>query len=190
MRNLLKFTAAAAPLALLAACGSDEPTDDVTDVAAAPATSTDAGMTEPGPATRLSDAGDYSGTYNYANSDGTTSSLSLNSSDNTYEYTGSDGSPRTGTYTVDDDGYRLTIDDYNGSPGYFAISNGALYRLQNDTAIDADTMVSGERYTRDGMDGSTNNSAMGTNPSNTMADEEQFSREPELGSPVAPPAND
>ena len=179
MRKLLVLTAAA-PLALLAACGdSDTDTMAETDTAAMAdaetnATTAAADMDAPSPATTLADAGDYSGTYSMSAPDGTMRGVTLNSSDSTYSYTAADGTERTGSYTVAPDGYRLSIEDFYGTPAYFAISNGSLVRLQGDTAIDETNIeVTGERYAR-----------------SQGEDDAIFSRDPSLGSPVAPPAGE
>ncbi|MWV26606.1 hypothetical protein [Aurantiacibacter rhizosphaerae] len=170
MRKFIAITAAA-PLALLAACGDSEPADDMetapveTTMAADDATAT---MPADGPATTLDDSGDFSGTYNMQGDDGTSRSVTLNSADDSYEYTAADGTTRTGNYTRMDDGYRLQIEDFDGSPGYFTFSNGDLVRLQNDANVEEGMTVQGERY------------------SNGNRDDAVFSREPELGSPVAP----
>ena len=168
MRRIITLTAAA-PLALLAACGDSEPAEDI-DTAPVETTipeETTAAMPADGPATTLDDSGDFSGTYAMQGEDGTSSSITLNSADDSYEYTASDGNTRTGNYTRLDDGYRLQIEDYDGSPGYFTFSNGQLVRLQGDTSVNEGMTVQGERYSRDD-------------------DDAVFSREPELGSPVAP----
>ena len=165
MRKLI-LIASAAPLALLAACG--ETAEDTTDVAV----TDDMTATQPadpdegGEATAIAEAGDYSGTYSFTAADGTKRSVSLDSSNNSYRYTGEDGTERTGTYTIADDGYRLSFADYYGGPAYFAYRNGAFYRLPENITVDTPIVASGERYARD--------------------DDAPFTREPEIGSPVAP----
>ena len=168
MRKIITLTAAA-PLALLAACGDNEPADDLdADPVETTMPADDmSNMQADGPATTLEETGEFSGTYNMQSEDGTSRSIRLDSSDDSYEYTASDGTTRTGNYTRLDDGYRLQIEDYDGSPGYFTFSNGQLVRLQDDTSINEGMTVQGERYSRDD-------------------DDAMFSREPELGSPVAP----
>ena len=176
MRKLLVLTAVA-PVAMLAACG-DSDADTVADTdadttAMADATPADSGaMAGDGMATSLADAGDYSGDYSMSGPDGSARTLNINSTDSTYRYMADDGSERTGTYRMAPDGYRLIIDDYYGSPAYFSVSNGDLVRLQDDLAIEADTTVSGERYVRGGGDNAV------------------FSRDPEPGTPVAPPVGE
>lgn len=160
---------AAAPIALLAACGGE--TEQQVDTA-----DTDTAMTddatasdsyEDGPATKLADAGDYSGAYTYVGEDGTKRRVSVNSSDKTYSYTDADGNEQTGTYTVADDGYRFRIESFYGGPGWFTIRDGWLVRLDNEDEVTGETVVRGERYQRDD-DGAV------------------FSYEPELGSQRVP----
>ncbi|WP_340588468.1 hypothetical protein [Erythrobacter alti] len=168
-----KFTIllAAAPLALLAACGdsdTDVSADTDADLTAmddsAPADDTMAS----GTATAMADAGDFSGTYSAPDADGTERRISFNANDNTYSYVDLDGTERSGSYMIANDGYRMTVADFYGEPAMFTITNGELIRLQQDVEIQADTEVSGQRYAR------------------TQDDDVVFSREPELGSPVAP----
>ncbi|NNC59432.1 MAG: hypothetical protein HKO05_05490 [Erythrobacter sp.] len=173
--RLPKILAAAAPLALLAACG-----DNVEDIEAAAADTENAIATEdvdtsgdddsePAAATKLDEAKDASGTYTVTDADGTTRRITLDTSAGTYEYKNDKGETKTGSYTRADDGYRFIINDYNGRIGYFAFSNGDLVRLPVDATLSPDDKgeveVSGERYRRD---------------------DKPFTREPELGSPVAP----
>ena len=169
-----KFTilAAAAPLALLAAC-ADNDADDTTmegeDVAAADmeANSTaDAGDTAPSTATSLDDSGDFSGSYSYTAPDGSSQDLRLNASDNTYEYTAPDGTVNTGSFERNADGYRIWIADYYGDPAWFSFSNDRLVRMNQDAEVNADTDFSAE--------------------DSGFEDRAVFSRSPELGSPVAP----
>lgn len=162
---------AAAPLALLAACGdgADETaeTADTMDTASTEAT-TGTDVTEaddPGTATTLADAGDYSGTYNFSSEDGETRSITLDSTDKSYSYTGEDGTEKTGTYSWASDGYRLSIPDYYGSDTYFAFRGDSFYRVPSDLEFDAETEVSGDRYRQS---------------------DAQFSRRPEIGSQVVP----
>ena len=169
-----RYTAlgAIAPIALLAACGSN---DSDADNAAAPADSAMIETSAPTPAaaapTRLADAGDFSGSYSFSeptaaeaamvsdqagadaagSSAGTTpagGSIKFNSADNTYEYTPATGPVRKGNFSRADDNYRLMIEDWDGGPAYFAFSNGDLYRLQGDTPMSDTINVTGERYAR------------------------------------------
>lgn len=171
MRNFT-ILLAAAPIALLAACGGSETDDDAmmaeTEMAA------DEGATDmaddgyaPGPATSLADAGDFSGNYSYTADDGTTRGVTLNSQDKTYTYFGPDGLRRTGDYTWTPDGFRIRIDEFDDRPAWFVIREGSLIRLNDDTEVTSEQTVEGDRYRRDD-------------------DNAMFSREPELGSPVAP----
>jgi|GEM_PF-1086377 len=168
--------AAIAPFALLSACGSNE--SDADDPATNPANSvmmespvsTSAAAT----ATRLADAGDFSGSYDLADptdaelaivsdqasteadsaaGSGTAAafaggSIRFNSADNTYEYTPADGAVRTGSFSRADDNYRILIEDFDGGPAYFAFSNGDLYRLANNTPMSDTINVTGDRYAR------------------------------------------
>lgn len=146
MRNHTMLLAVA-PLALLAACG-DEPEEPVEPVDAEMTADTTAAY-EDGPATRLADAGDYSGTYTYTGEDGTRRSVTINSADNTYRYTDAQGAEQSGTYTPADDGYRFRIESFHGGPGWFTIRDGWLVRLPGDSEVTADTVVTGERYARE-----------------------------------------
>ncbi len=164
---------AAAPLALLAACGDraeDEAVTD-TDMAAETDMAADTSMAEadtsPGPATRIEDAGDVSGTYSFADDAGETRRVELSSSDRTYRYTDSDGELRSGTYTVDDDGYRIYLADFYGEPSWFAYRNDAFWLVDGDLNFAEETAISGSRYGRV-MD----------------EDNEMPSRAPEIGSSV------
>ena len=170
MRKFIALTAAA-PLALLAACGDNDtevPADTDADLTAIDDTGASAETMAAGPATSLADAGDYSGTYSVQTNDGTQRGITLNATDSTYSYVNRDGTERTGRYTITTDGYRMAIDDFYGEPAYFTISNGDLVKLQSDVDITPDIEVSGERYSR------------------SQGDDAVFSREPQLGSPVAP----
>ena len=176
MRKFSIFAATVAPLALLAACGdndADEMDADADTTAMADSeTNADAmngSNTGDMTATRMSDAGDYSGVYSTTGADGSETALRLTSDGNRYEYVGADNEVRTGTYTLADDGYRLMIDDWWGEPRWFTFSNGELVALEGDTEITTDNInVTGERYTR------------------AQESDAVFSRFPEPGSSVAP----
>lgn len=172
--NTKHILMAIAPIAMAAACSNEAETVDSEDTAAASmeapagtaATYAAADAAAPATPMRLGDAGDFSGTYTLSGADGNTTQVTLDSAAGTYSYTGANGEPMTGRYTVDDDGYRFIINDYYGRPGYFVMSDGALIRLPMDATLQGEGItVTGERYTRDNA---------------------QFSREPELGSPVVP----
>ncbi|KLE34174.1 hypothetical protein [Aurantiacibacter luteus] len=175
MRKYLILTAAA-PLALLAACGDSDADETAMadDTAAADTMANDNAMAadttaEAGPATTLADAGDYSGVYSYTGADGDTA-VRINSADMTYDYVGPDNQVQTGKYTTTPDGYRFKIDNWYGSPTWFTVSNGQLVRLNEDMELNTENSmtVTGDRYTR-----ATEGDAV-------------FSRFPEPGSPVAP----
>lgn len=164
---------AAAPLALLAACGDKADDTAATDDTAmtdtmATGTATPAATDEdtPGPATKAADAGDVSGTYSFTGDDGAKRDVTINSADKSYSYTAADGTKKTGSYTVDKDGYRYFIKDYYGRPTYFAFRNGTFYELPDNVSLTGDMVVQGNRYARQ--------------------ETEMFSREPEPGSPVVP----
>ena len=162
---------AIAPIALVAACSNNADTVDTDEAVVAEADTGDAAASassnEPTAPTRLADAGDFSGDYSLAGPDGTTTRVTLDSKAGTYSYVGNNGQQVSGKYAVNNDGYRFVIDDYYGRPAYFVLSEGSLVRLPMDMTLEGnDITVTGERYTRD--------------------DGAQFSREPELGSPVVP----
>ena len=172
MRNTT-ILLAAAPLALLAACGDAE-TDDATDADATTVASSESDPTAageddytPGPATPLADAGDYSGNYTYTADDGSQQGLTIDTESQTYSYFGPDGLTRTGDYTWTPDGFRIMIPEWNEGPTWFVVREGQLVRLDEDKEFNAETIADGERYSRDD-------------------DNEMFTREPYIGSPVAP----
>ena len=172
MRNYLMM-AAVAPITLVAACAGDADEGEAMDADAATVASTesdtatmDADYT-PGPATKLEDAGDYSGNYSYTAADGKEYGLALNSQEKTYTFFGPDGLQRTGDYTWTPDGFRIRIDEFDAGPAWFTIREGSLIRLNEDREITPEITVDGDRYQRDD-------------------DNAMFSREPSLGSPVAP----
>lgn len=168
MRKIIALSAIA-PIAMLAACGDNEVENEAMTAENAEMTTEMTSPVEPQPAqaTTLDEAGDFSGTYDYTGEDGTSTSVTLNSEDDSYEYTDAEGEVRTGNFTRLDDGYRLRIEDWNGAPAWFTISQGDLIRLQQDSSVTSDITVEGERFVRSDEDA-------------------MFSRDPELGSPVAP----
>lgn len=172
MRNYT-ILLAAAPLALLAACGDgadDTATADTAvamDTAATPAADSAAMNGADGAPTRIADAGDYSGTYDLTGSDGNKRSINLNSSDKSYNYKAADGTEKRGQYTVTPDGYRLYLSDYDGSPGWFVYRNNAFDLTRDDIEVTEGSMITGERYTRAAAD-----------------DGAMPSRNPEIGSTV------
>ena len=171
MRNTT-ILLAAAPLALLAACGDAE-TDDATNADATTVASSESDPTAsdaagtPGPAMKLDEAGDFSGNYTYTADDGSQRGVTIDTESKTYKYFGPDGLQRTGDYTWTPDGFRIMIPEWDEGPTWFAIREGQLVRLNEDKEFNSETMVEGERYSRDD-------------------DNAMFSREPELGSTVAP----
>lgn len=164
---------AAAPLAMLAACGGAETDADMTDADATTVASAENDPTAaddsytPGPATKLEEAGDISGGYTYTGDDGTTRGVKLDAANKSYTYYGPNGLTRTGDYTWTPDGFRLMLPDFDEAPTWFVIREGSLVRLNEDKEWTPELTVEGERYGRDD-------------------DNAVFSRETELGSPVAP----
>ena len=143
MRKLIALTAAA-PMALLAACGDSAPVTEE-EMAVEPAgmgLETTAASTEYAPPAEMSDEMDYSGDYTMTGMDGSESTLTLNRADNTYSYTSPGASePRMGSYTMADN--RIEISDFdNGEPAYFSVSNDALYRLADENRLYNDTQGS------------------------------------------------
>lgn len=146
MRRLTKITIAAAPLALLAACGGNEA--DETAIEEPVETTAAVDPANDAAPTTLVDAGDFSGSYNYTADDGTARNLTLDASDDSYEYTADDGTVRSGNYARMDDGYRFEIVDYYGGPGYFTYSGGSIYQLEDDTFDSSQITVTGTRFDR------------------------------------------
>ena len=171
--NKLTILAAAAPIALLAACG-DSDVDETTmddDTMASDTMADDTMMADDaatGTATSQADAGDFSGVYSYAADDGSETAIRINSADNSYDYVGSDGEMRSGNYTWTPDGYRFQVGDWFGEPSYFVLSGDELVRQQGDLEYTEGSPVSGERYSR------------------ARESDAVFSRFPEPGSPVTP----
>ena len=139
MRHLLSL-AAAAPLALLAACGDTTPADqleaepldesaivDDAEVLAAAEGST-----------ALPTHQSYAGSYSREVGDGAIR-LVLND-DGTFEYTRTDGSTTRGSYELLEDG-RLMIEDFDGQSGYFTLSEGDLYRLADENTPASEVTV-------------------------------------------------
>lgn len=102
-----------------------------------------------GPATKVDQSGDYSGTYNFTTGEGEKTNIALDSSKKSYSYTGADGQQKTGAYTVDKDGYRIKL-MLDESPAFFVFSNGKLVRLRDNVNFDIASPVSGDNYERDG----------------------------------------
>lgn len=133
MRRMIAL-AAAAPIALLAACGSSGSDDD-----AAPAPIDTMGLQTPQPASmppvpeNALETVAFEGSYTMTGLDGSVSRITLDPEADSYEFTGGDGSTTSGNFTRMDDGSRIMIEDFDGRDGYFAIADGAIYRLASDT---------------------------------------------------------
>jgi len=145
MRHLIAF-GAIAPLALLAACGSEAPADEAAteEVAAAP--------TEPAmptvPADSL-DTVDYKGTYTLTRINGSKATVTLDPEDTSYTYVAMNGDETDGSYSRVD-GNRIMVEDFDGEPGYFAVADGAIYYLPDaDTSVD-DVIISNMYRREDG----------------------------------------
>ncbi|OYX47309.1 MAG: hypothetical protein B7Y87_01580 [Sphingomonadales bacterium 32-64-22] len=124
-----RFALALVPLALITACGSDEPAAD------APMGAEQSGLVAqnpdlaqmPYPSADGVDTVDYSGSYTLIDLDGSRSNLTLDKDAGTYEYVSPDGTT-AGKYRRLDSG-RISIENFDGSIGYFSIAPGAVYRL-------------------------------------------------------------
>jgi hypothetical protein len=137
---------AAAPLALLAACGDSTPADEAEPTALDEVAPTQdlaaASIDMPEvPANSLASV-DYPGSYAMTDAEGRTSRITLRD-DDTYDYTGPDGTSRTGRYTRLDDGSRIMIEDFDGRAGYFSVADGAIYRLEGESTPYNEITVTG-----------------------------------------------
>lgn len=147
MRKTLALLTLAAPLAL-AACADDTADNADTDTVAEADISADVATSEPAPLEPVSFAdSDETGTYTMMDEEGTSASLSLNSSDKTYEYTDEEGTVHRGNYSYADD-YRLMIEDYRGSPAWFSFDNSKLYQLASETSLPQDRITVTAEYSR------------------------------------------
>jgi len=151
MRTFITL-AAAAPLALLAACGDTTPVEE-TEVVPMEAEVAELDMASEAlpevPANAL-DQLEYSGTYVRERGDGI-ERVRLNAEDDSWEYTTPDGTVTSGTYTRMDDNQRLAIEDFDGEPAYFSVANGSIYRLDSiETPPDQITVTA--QYRRDASD--------------------------------------
>ena len=149
MRVSVAFIAAA-PLALLAACGESTPVDEMNAEPMETVLATEAAEPEPISAIDLSQA-DYTGAYTMIEEDGTRETITLNP-DMTFEYTTSDGLTRTGEYRVMDDDLRLMIEDFDGRAAYFSLDDDTLYRLASQTADPTDRILAIGEYHRQSAD--------------------------------------
>lgn len=148
MRKLIAL-AAVAPVALLAACG-DSASDD-----GAPAPMDTMGLQTPQPESmppvpeNALETVAFGGSYTMTGLDGSVSRITLDAEDDSYEFTGGDGSTTSGDFARMDDGSRIMIEDFDGRDGYFAIADGAIYRLASETTSVEDITPVG-MYQREG----------------------------------------
>lgn len=142
MRKLVAV-AALAPFALLAACGESTPAEQVEPEPMDPmglATPETSAVQEV-PDDSLESV-DFAGDYTMTGLDGSVSTITLDPEDDSYEYTAGDGTTSSGTFSRMDDGQRIMIEDFDGREGYFAIGDGAIYRLPDaDTGVDEITVT-------------------------------------------------
>lgn len=152
---------AAAPLALLTACGESTPVEEVEPEPM------EAELDDPAESDEIASVNlseyDYSGEYVMAGEDGETESITLNADDGSFTYSGPDGETRTGEFTLMEDNRRLLIEDFDGQAGYFSIDEGALYRLSDENAAPMDRITVTAEYRRDPA-----NEAMPTGPGATV----------------------
>ncbi len=142
MRKVI-ILAAAVPFFMLAACGDSTPAEQ-----ADPEPANTMGLATPEPAAMpevpdnsLSSV-DFAGTYTMTGLDGSLSSITLKPDDDSYEFTAGDGTKSSGKFQRMDDGRRIMIEDFDGRAGYFAIADGAIYRLPDaDTGVDQITVT-------------------------------------------------
>lgn len=169
MRKLIAL-AAVAPLALLAACGDSGTTDEaaVTEPMETGLADTPTPASYAPPSDAL-DTMDYSGSYAFTGMDGSQSTITLNSADNTYTYMAPGMTEaRTGTYTMANNRIEVTDLDERG-PGYFSVSNDALYRLADDSRAYSDTEGSTIYVRAQADDGQVGSNAPGASV-NSVAD--------------------
>ena len=142
-----RFALALVSLALLAACGSDEPSADAPMVAEQSelAAKKPDRVQMPFPSSDGVDSVDYSGSYTFIDLDGSRSTLTLDKDEGTYEYVSPEGKT-TGKYRRLDSG-RIAIENFDGSVGYFSIAPGAVYRLSGEGSR-FDEIDPGRRYRR------------------------------------------
>ncbi len=152
MRTFIALTAAA-PLAMLAACGETTPADELTPE---PMDAEIAALDRPEPVIEGAlpqvpenalEEVEFAGTYS-REGDAGTERLTLDPADDTFEYTAADGTVSRGSYTRMDDNRRLSIEDFDGQTAYFSVAEGSLFRLDGaDTPADQITVTG--QYRRD-----------------------------------------
>jgi hypothetical protein len=151
MRTFITLTAAA-PLALLAACGETTSADESRpepmeiEVAALEQAEPQADPLPSVPENALAEV-DFGGTYARESADGT-ERLTLNPEDDSYEYTAPNGTVSRGSYTRLEDNRRLAIEDFAGEPAYFSIAEGSIFRLDAEDTPPNQITVTGQ-YQRD-----------------------------------------
>ncbi|WP_137680740.1 hypothetical protein [Aurantiacibacter suaedae] len=123
-----------ASLALVSACGGEEPMQDRPQKAGLSelAIKQPAPGQMPSPSAEGVDSVNFSGTYTFIDLDGSRSTLTLDKDAGTYEYVSPDGSS-SGKYRRLD-ASRIAIADLKGSVGYFSIAPGAVYRLSGPSS--------------------------------------------------------
>lgn len=182
--------AAIAPLALLAACGRTTPADQTEALPMDNEVAKLEMAAEPLPEVpeNALDRIDFAGTYTREDSEGT-ERLTLDSAANTYEYTAPDGTTSSGSFIRLEDNRRIEIEDLDGEPGYFAIADGAVFRLGDaDTSPDQITVTG--QYRRDTSFGTRQNDAAapatGDTDAPTAPPSPEVAADPAAETPPAP----
>lgn len=127
---------AAAPLALLAACGEATPVEEFEPqpMETAPAAVVDLPEI---PANSLGTV-DFPGSYSRMGS-----TLVLDE-DGTYDFLAANGERITGTYSRMEDGSRIRLEDFDGGPAFFSVGRDAIYRLPSEATPYNEITVEGE----------------------------------------------
>lgn len=148
MRHPISFTAAA-PLALLAACGESTPVEE-TEVVPMENEVTEldiAGEALPEVPENALDEVDFSGTY-IREAAGGLERLTLNTDDDTYEYVAPDGTQTSGSFARMEDNRRIALEDLDNETVYFSVAEGSIYRLSNAESP-ADLVSVASQYLRE-----------------------------------------
>ncbi len=130
--------AAAAPLALLAACGDARVgEEELATEEVGMGLETQPSLEDlPQPSENSLETVEYSGTYMMTGLDGSETQLTLDQEAGTYTYIGPAGNETQGQFETLDTS-RILIEDFGGRPAYFSVADGALYRLAGEeTAYD------------------------------------------------------
>lgn len=149
MRILIAITAAA-PLALLAACGEPPVSqEDLVVEGAGSGLAPDAidPANLPQPTEDSLETVDFSGSYTMTGLDGSQTHLTIDKEAGTYEYSGIAGAEASGTFERLG-GSRIYMEDFAGRPGWFSVADGALYRLADENAP-YDAVSAGSVFIRD-----------------------------------------